>query len=150
MLGNASAATVTRRMGAYMACAMINLALVAAGGALGACLRYLAGVAWIGAGGAARGFLATAAINVAGSLAMGLLVGWLALKGAGASTDRLRLLLATGVLGGFTTFSSFSLEAVLLMERRAYATAATYVGGSVALGLAALFAGLILSRRAFA
>ena len=54
------------------------------------------------------------------------------------------------MLGGFTTFSSFSLEAVLMLERRAYAAAGGYVLGSVALGVAGLFAGLMLSRRVFA
>ena len=129
---------------------MIELGLVAVGGAAGACARYLTAVAWASAGGAARGFLATAGINVVGSLLMGVLVGWLAHRGGGVATDRLRLLIGTGVLGGFTTFSSFSLEAVLLLERRAYATAAGYVGGSMALGLLALLAGLLLARRAWA
>ncbi|MBE7217533.1 MAG: CrcB family protein [Caulobacteraceae bacterium] len=129
---------------------MIGLGLVALGGATGACLRYLLGVAWVAALGSTRAYVSTAAINVAGSFAMGALIGWLAFKGAGPATDRLRLLLATGVLGGFTTFSSFSLEAILLVERRAYATAAAYVGGSVAMALLGLFAGLALSRRAFA
>ena len=130
---------------------MLNLGLVALGGAFGAGARYLLGAAWVAQAGAVRGPWATAGINVAGSLAMGVLVGWLAHRASGGPAfDRLRLLLATGVLGGFTTFSSFSLEAVLLLERRAYAAAGAYVVGSVALGLAGLAAGLILSRRAFA
>ncbi len=129
---------------------MIEFGLVAVGGAAGACARYLTGVAWASAGGATRGYLATAWINVLGSLLMGLLMGWLAHRGAGGASDRLRLLLGTGALGGFTTFSSFSLEAVLLLERRAYAAAAGYVGGSVALGLVALLVGLLVARRVFA
>ena len=129
---------------------MINLGLVAAGGALGACVRYLAGAAWMSSFGSTRAWLATAGINVTGSFLMGVLAGWLAFRGHGAATDRLRLLLGTGVLGGFTTFSTFSLDAGLLIERRSYGLAAAYVGGSVALGLAGLFAGLMLSRRAFA
>ena len=130
---------------------MLNVGLVALGGALGASLRYLCGVAWVAQAGVARGPWATAAINVTGSLAMGLLIGWLAHRAAGgAATDRLRLLLATGVLGGFTTFSSFSLEAVLMLERRAYAAAGGYMLGSVVLGIAGLSAGLLLSRRLFA
>ena len=130
---------------------MLNLGLVALGGACGACLRYLCGAAWVAHAGLSRGPWITATINVSGSLAMGLLIGWLAHRASGgAATDRLRLLLATGVLGGFTTFSSFSLEAVLMLERRAYAAAGGYVLGSVALGLAGLFAGLVLSRRVFA
>ncbi len=80
---------------------------------------------------------------------MGALAGWLALKG-GAQQEAIRLFAAVGVLGGFTTFSAFSLETVLMIERRQWAVAATYVGLSVALSIVALFAGLILVRRAFA
>lgn len=130
---------------------MLNLLLVAGGGALGASARYLTGLAWVRSAGMARPWLATAGVNVSGSLLMGVLVGWLVSRGAGGpATDRLRLFLATGVLGGFTTFSSFSLEAVLMLERRAWGEAAGYLGGSVALGLLGLFAGLMFSRRVFA
>ena len=89
---------------------------------------------------------ATALINVTGSLLMGLLVGWLAFRAQAAWTPPLRLFLATGVLGGYTTFSTFSLEAVTLIERNAYGAAVAYVGGSVGLGIAGLFAGLALMR----
>jgi CrcB protein len=84
------------------------------------------------------------AINVIGSTAMGLIAGWLAFKG-GASAE-LRLFLTTGVLGGFTTFSAFSLDTALLVERGETALAAVYVGASVALSILGLFAGLWLIR----
>jgi CrcB protein len=90
----------------------------------------------------------TLLINIAGSLAMGLVAGWFAL--AGGATGQLRLFLATGVLGGFTTFSAFSLEAVLLWERHEPLMAALYVGGSVAGGVAGLMLGLWIMRTALA
>ena len=88
--------------------------------------------------------LATLLINVTGSLAMGLLVGWLAFRGE--ASQHWRLVLATGVLGGYTTFSAFSLDAVLLWERGQPGAAAFYVAGSVAFSLAGLVAGLWLAR----
>jgi CrcB protein len=88
--------------------------------------------------------LATLLINVSGSLAMGLLAGWLAFRGD--ASPAWRLFLATGVLGGFTTFSAFSLDAVLLWERGAWGQAAFYVGGSVVFSIAGLVAGLWLAR----
>ena len=87
-------------------------------------------------------------INVTGSLVMGLVAGWFALKGG--ATGHLRLFLATGILGGYTTFSAFSLDAILLWERHDYAGAAYYVGGSVALSLIGLVAGLWVMRTALA
>jgi CrcB protein len=127
----------------------MNLVLVFVGGGLGAVARYLAGVTWLRTVGPTQPYLATALINVLGGFLMGCLVGWLALKGA-AGADRWRLLLGVGVLGGFTTFSSFSLEAVGLLQRKAYGAAAGYVVGSVALSLLALVLGLVLARRALA
>ena len=82
----------------------------------------------------------TLIVNVVGSLAMGLLAGYFAYR-TGAP-QHMRLFLTTGILGGFTTFSAFSLDAALLMERHAYGLAAAYVAVSVAVSLAALFAGL--------
>lgn len=89
---------------------------------------------------------ATVIINVTGSLLMGLLVGWLAFKAEVAWTPPVRLFVATGVLGGYTTFSTFSLETALLIERNAYLPAFVYVAGSVGLGIAGLFAGMALMR----
>lgn len=123
----------------------MNLVLVFLGGGLGAVTRYLFGMGWVRIMGPGQPWMATAIINVTGSLLMGLLIGALA-KTTGVS-DRWRLLFGVGMLGGYTTFSSFSLEAVMLLERRAYATAAAYVGGSVVLGLLGLMLGLVLMRR---
>jgi CrcB protein len=82
-------------------------------------------------------------INIVGSLVMGLVVGWFAEGGAAGHT---RLFLATGILGGFTTFSAFSLDAVLLWERHEHLLAALYVGGSVAIAIAGLVLGLWIMR----
>jgi fluoride exporter len=125
---------------------MVNLLLVFVGGGTGAVARYLFGVGYGRALGPSTPFPATFAINVLGGLLMGLLVGLLALKG-GAGQERWRLLLAVGVLGGFTTFSSFSLESVLMIERRAYGLAAAYVGASVVLSILAVMLGLFVMRR---
>ena len=86
----------------------------------------------------------TLIINVVGSLTMGLVAGWFAMKGCGAG--HMRLFLATGIRGGFTTFSAFSLDAVLLWERHEHMLAALYVGGSVAASIAGLLLGLWLMR----
>ena len=90
----------------------------------------------------------TLSVNVVGGLAMGLLVGWMGLK-VGAGQETVRVFAAVGLLGGFTTFSAFSLETVLMIERRDYGLAGAYVLLSVALAVAALMAGLMLARRAF-
>ncbi|PWR02006.1 fluoride efflux transporter CrcB [Meridianimarinicoccus roseus] len=122
-----------------------TVAQVAAGGALGASARYAAGVAVMRAFG--PGFpLGTLLCNVAGSFLMGLLVVTLAHFGG----TRFAPFLAIGVLGGFTTFSSFSLDAVTLLERGATGQAAGYVFGSVLLSIGALFAGLAAARAVLA
>jgi CrcB protein len=86
----------------------------------------------------------TLIVNVVGSFAMGLFAGYFAFRPG--IPQHVRLFLTTGLLGGFTTFSAFSLDTALLIERRAYATAAGYVTGSVIAGIAALFLGLALFR----
>lgn len=86
----------------------------------------------------------TIVVNVIGSLAMGLFAGWFLLR-PGYSQE-VRLFLTTGLLGGFTTFSAFSLDAALLVERHAYWSALLYVLASVIISIAALFIGLALFR----
>ena len=83
-------------------------------------------------------------VNVIGSLAMGLLAGWFAFRGEGGPL--LRLFLATGFLGGFTTFSAFSLDAVLLWERGQTSVAFLYVGGSLGATILSVFVGLAIIR----
>jgi len=84
-------------------------------------------------------------VNIAGCLVMGLLAGWFTYRGESAP-EPLRLFLTTGVVGGFTTFSAFALDAALMWERHDTAQALTYVGGSVLGGIIALFAGLWAMR----
>ena len=117
--------------------------LVFVGGGIGAALRHGVNVATLRALGPGLPW-GTFAVNVAGSLAMGLLVGWLVARG-GAAND-VRLFAATGVLGGFTTFSAFSLDIANLAERGELAWSVAYALGSVAAGVAALFAGLVWMR----
>jgi len=118
------------------------LFLVMLGGALGAGARHLVGRAALASFG--PGFpYGTMAVNILGGLLMGLLVGILARIGAG---ENWRLLLGVGVVGGFTTFSSFSLDVVNLIDRGALTTAAVYVVASVAASIVAVFAGLSLTR----
>ncbi len=127
---------------------MTRLLIVAAGGALGAVARYGVGVWAQRLLPTAQWPWATLAVNVLGGLLMGLLAGWLAFRGD-AHSESLRLFAAVGVLGGFTTFSAFSLEAALMIERRQTAMAGGYVLASVILSIAALFIGLMVARRAF-
>ena len=108
--------------------------LVFVGGGLGALLRYLAALTL-------GGPLATLLVNVAGSFVIGLLAASLPLDQHPA-----RLFLMTGLLGGFTTFSAFSLDAVALAQRGDYGHAALYVALSVSLSLAAAAAGILLGR----
>lgn len=122
-------------------------ALVALGGGLGAWLRYVVGRAWTQAIGpvAASAFpWATLSVNLLGSFAMGLLAGWLARHGQGG--ESWRLLLAVGVLGGFTTFSAFSLELVTFIERGALGQAGLYAAVSLVGGIGGLFIGLAAAR----
>ncbi len=127
---------------------MDKLLLVFVGGGLGSLARFGVGVLALKRLGSGWPY-GTFTVNVLGGLVMGFLIGWLALRG-GDSQERWRLLAAVGVLGGFTTFSSFSLEAALMIERREYATAGLYVLLSVVLAISALFLGLLAARRIFA
>lgn len=121
---------------------------VALGGAAGAALRYQTGRAmtnWLGAPIVTAFPFATLAVNAVGSLLMGLLAGWLARHG-GENSEQLRVLLGVGLLGGFTTFSAFSLEMVLMIERGQYLFASLYAILSFALGISGLMVGLAVMR----
>jgi CrcB protein len=123
---------------------MQNFVLVFIGAGLGGALRHAFNLAfsrWLPATLGAS----TLTVNVFGSLLMGLLIEWLASRsGAPAAW---RVFLATGVLGGFTTFSAFSLDAVSLYQRGQLTAAALYVLASVILSLLALFAGVLIARQ---
>ena len=129
---------------------MIATLNVAIGGAAGAALRYQTGRAmtqWLGPQAVTTFPFATLAVNALGSLLMGVLAGWLVRNG-GESNEQLRLLLGVGLLGGFTTFSAFSLEMVLMIQRGQYLLATLYAVLSFALGLTGLMAGLAVMRMA--
>ncbi|WP_305098153.1 fluoride efflux transporter CrcB [Croceibacterium aestuarii] len=126
-------------------------AYVAIGGGIGAVLRYQLGrgmTHWLGVQAVTTFPWATLAANVIGSMAMGLLAGFLARHGSSGSLggEQYRLFLGVGLLGGFTTFSSFSLEMMLLVERGQAAQGFLYAAVSVLAGLSALYIGLIAMR----
>lgn len=122
---------------------MTNLLLVAAGGAIGASLRHLSGVAALRIMGA--GFpWGTFFVNVFGSFIMGLFIAWM-VKKTGVSNE-MRLFVATGILGGFTTFSAFSLDVANMIERGAMSSAFIYIAASVVISLVAVFIGLWFGR----
>lgn len=121
-------------------------------------LGYLVVLAGAGIGGAVRHAVnragmqlalplpwSTLFVNVSGSLAMGLIAGWFAFRGAGG--QMLRLFLTTGILGGYTTFSTFSLDAALLWQRGQAWNSALYAVGSVLLSIAGVFLGLAAMRQ---
>ncbi len=118
--------------------------LVGAGGALGAMARYGSGVVITRLWGVAFPF-GTIFVNVAGSLLMGLLIGALA-RFTPPWQAEARLFVAVGLLGGFTTFSAFSLDVVTLVERGATVQAVMYMAVSVIVSVLALLAGLLLIR----
>ncbi len=126
---------------------MINPFLVlavAAGGAMGAAARYSVAqlaIRWFG-----TGFpWGTLFVNIAGSLLMGMIFEALTFSRISLPSP-LQLFLMTGILGGFTTFSAFSLEAVTMLSQRDYFSALLYVGGSVVLSLIGVIAGILLVR----
>jgi CrcB protein len=121
----------------------MNYVLVFIGGGLGASLRHTINLVSARILGTAFPYH-TFIINVTGSIVMGLIAGYLAFKGE--ASQPWRLFLMTGVLGGYTTFSAFSLDTALLYERGELGLAMAYVLGSVVLSIAGLFAGLALVR----
>lgn len=122
---------------------MTDFFLVFLGGGLGAMLRHLVNISCARCVGTAFPY-STFIINISGSTVMGLIAGYLAFKGA--ASQPWRLFLMTGILGGYTTFSAYSLDAALLYERGQLGLAAFYVIGSVVFSIAGLFAGLALIR----
>src|ERR1700716_4157510 len=121
----------------------MNYLLVFVGGGIGSTLRHIVNVVcprFLGANFPYHTFI----INISGSTIMGLIAGYLAFRGE--ASQSWRLFLMTGILGGYTTFSAFSLDAALLYERGEIVLAALYVAGSVVLSIAGLFAGLALVR----
>lgn len=122
---------------------MNGLFPVMVGGAIGAGARHLVGQVMLARLGPGFPWW-TLSINITGSLLMGLLIGWLARSGG---SDTTRLFLGVGILGGFTTFSSFSLEYWTLFERGQIAQAAAYVLASVIVGIAACGLGMLAMRQ---
>lgn len=124
---------------------MKSVLVIAAGGAVGAVLRHFV-AGWVaGLGGEIMGMpVGILACNILGSAAMGALAG--AFLGLWHPPMEVRLLLTTGLLGAFTTFSTFSLETILLLERGRTITATVYIGLSVVLSVSALFAAMQLVR----
>ena len=124
---------------------MRSILLVFLGAGIGGALRHGVNVACARACGTAFPW-GTLAVNVVGSFAMGVLAGWLAVKAGEAWSQPVRLFLATGILGGFTTFSAFSLDAMVLWERNQALAASGYVAASVGLSIAGLVLGLAVIR----
>jgi CrcB protein len=123
------------------------LAAVGLGGAVGSMARYLF-AGWVQSpvwNGFPYGIML---VNISGGFIMGALTGALALKFH--VSPEVRAFLTTGILGGYTTFSTFSLESAMLIERHAYGQAAAYITGSALLSILALFAGLWLMRAIYA
>ncbi len=126
--------------------ALNNYVLVFLGGGAGACLRHACNLIGTRFAVGSPWPWSTFLVNISGALLMGVVVEAFALRN-GAS-PQLRLLLTTGILGGYTTFSTYSLEIGLLLQRGQHGLAARYAGGSIALGLAGLFVGMKLARLA--
>jgi CrcB protein len=127
---------------------LAHIGWVFLGGGLGSALRYGVGRAALAIAGPDYP-LGTLVVNVLGCTLMGVLVEWLALRDTGIDTST-KLFLTTGVLGGFTTFSAFALDAAALWERGDAFTTAVYVAASVVLSIAGLFAGMAIMRAVLA
>jgi len=123
---------------------LLPVLYVAMGGAFGSVLRYGMSV-WVGKIDTGDFPLPIFLINITGSFLMGLWIGYMATLLPGKAKE-LHLLVAVGVLGGYTTFSTFSMESYMLIEKGTYGLAACYIGGSVVLSILALFLGLLIFR----
>lgn len=129
--------------GIVMSQHILSFLLVFVGGGLGSMLRHLVNhLSTVVLGGNYP--VGTVLVNISGSLAMGLVVGWFAFRDDG--NHMTRLFLTTGILGGFTTFSAFSLDAVLLWERGEHLGSVIYVVGSVCVAVIGLVTGLAIIR----
>ena len=126
---------------------MMSYLVVFVGAGVGGVMRHFMNI-WVARLAGTHFPMHTLVINVTGSMVMGMVAAWFALKGGAAG--HLRLFLATGILGGYTTFSAFSLDAVLLWERHEHLLFAYYVGGSVVGSIVGLVAGLWIVRTALA
>jgi fluoride exporter len=124
---------------------MVSYLLVFLGAGIGGALRHGVNLGCTRYCGVAFPW-GTLTVNVTGSFIMGALAAWLAFRAGEGWSQPLRLFLATGILGGFTTFSAFSLDAVMIWERGEAGLAAAYVAASVVLSIAGLVAGLALVR----
>jgi len=122
-----------------------NLVLVALGGAIGSVARWATNVAIGDRFGATAWPWPTFTVNVVGSFLIGIIAG-LALTGSYGMTPLMRLFLAVGIMGGFTTFSSFSLDVLSNLEAGRYVLGVGYAGASVVLGLAATAGGMALAK----
>lgn len=121
----------------------MNPLFVFIGGGIGSVLRYTVGRIAVRSGYAPP--IGTLTVNIVGCLIMGMLAGWFVSRGSGGA-DSWRLFLLTGVLGGFTTFSAFGLDALTLWQRGTVGPAVAYVAASVIVSLAAVALGFTLTR----
>lgn len=131
-----------------MSHAMMGYVVVFVGAGVGGTMRHFMNT-WIARFAGTHFPWHTLLINITGSILMGVVTGWFVAKGA-AGAGHSRLFLATGILGGYTTFSAFSLDAVLLWERHEHLLAALYVGGSVVASILGLVVALWVMRHALA
>lgn len=125
---------------------MLAFCLVALGGGIGASLRYSLSLLVARLPGFAP-LVATFAVNILGCLLIGALMGWLSMRSDLANATALKLFFSTGCLGGFTTFSTFSLEAFSLIESGHVNRAFLYISLSILMGLLAVWIGLSLTRK---